>query len=202
MAPEVGMQPVISLHTFDAAMVRAWVKTFADNERVKIVAGDILEGSSGALVSPANSFGYMDGGIDLAYRKFFGMEIQRRVRTQIHAEHFGELPVGQAIVVATDHPRLPFLVVAPTMRVPDQIADTVNVYLAFRAALLAVVRHNGAGASCIERLHAPALGAGVGAMPVDRVARQMKAAYEAVFGEPDWQDDPAEILLHDQHLRS
>ena len=128
------MRPVISLHALDADMATAWARSFGPAKYVEIIDGDILDGSAGALVSPANSFGYMDGGIDLAYRSFFGMEIQRRVQAKIQAEHCGELPVGQAIVVATDHARFPFLIVAPTMRVPDRIADTVNVYLAFRAA--------------------------------------------------------------------
>jgi O-acetyl-ADP-ribose deacetylase (regulator of RNase III) len=196
------MRPVISLHAFDADMAAAWAKSFGPDEYVEIIDGDILDGSAGALVSPANSFGYMDSGIDLAYRSFFGMEIQRRVQAKIHAEHCGELPVGQAIVVATDHARFPFLVVAPTMRVPDRIADTVNVYLAFRAALLAVLRHNSSGKNSIESLHSPALGTGVGAMPFDRAARQMAAAYESIFGRPSWRNDPARILVHHENLRS
>lgn len=196
------MRPIISLHTFDADMATAWAKSFGADNSVKIIEGDILHGSSGAVVSPANSFGFMDGGIDLAYRNFFGMDIQRRVQKKIHVDHFGELPVGQAIVVPTDHAQLPFLVVAPTMRVPDRIADTVNVYLAFRAALLAVVRYNSSGTTKIERLHAPALGTGVGAMPIDRAARQMHAAYESVFAQPDWRNDPARILVHHEDLRA
>jgi O-acetyl-ADP-ribose deacetylase (regulator of RNase III) len=196
------MRPVISLHAFDTDMAAAWAKSFGPDEYVQIIDGDILDGSSGALVSPANSFGYMDGGIDLVYRSFFGMEIQRRVQAKIHAEHYGELPVGQAIVVATDHVRFPFLVVAPTMRVPDRIADTVNVYLAFRAALLAVLRHNSSGENSIENLHSPALGTGVGAMPLHRAARQMAAAYESIFGQLDWRNDPARILVHHENLRS
>lgn len=188
------MRPVVFLHAIDPRMAAAWAKSFGADSSVRIIEGDILAGTSGALVSPANSFGFMDGGIDLAYRNFFGMDIQRRVQTKIQADHFGELPVGQAFVVPTDNVRLPFLVVAPTMRVPDRIADTVNVYLAFRAALLAVVRHNGSAAIEIETLHVPALGTGVGAMPIDRAARQMHAAYESVFGHPGGHNDPARIL--------
>ena len=33
----------------------------------------------------------------------------------------------------------------PTMRVRAEISDTVNVYLAFRAALIALLAHNRAG---------------------------------------------------------
>jgi O-acetyl-ADP-ribose deacetylase (regulator of RNase III) len=194
--------PTVHLHTLDSDMVAAWASAFDVNNQLKIVEDDILAGSSDPLVSPANSFGYMDGGIDLAYRNFFGMEIERRVQAQIRDEHFGELPVGQATVVATGHEKVPFLIVAPTMRVPDRIADTVNVYLAFRAALLATVRHNSSGSKVIENLRAPALGTGIGAMPLVRAARQMHAAYVSVFGEVTWRNDPGQILIHHENMRS
>jgi O-acetyl-ADP-ribose deacetylase (regulator of RNase III) len=183
-------------------MAVAWGKAFMSEKNMKIIEGDILVGTADALVSPANSFGYMDGGIDLAYRNFFGMEIQHRVRSRIRAEHFGELPVGQAVVVETDHEKLPHLIVAPTMRVPDRISDTVNVYLAFRAALLALIRHNVSARKKIETMRAPALGTGIGGMPIDRAARQMHAALASVFGESSWRDDPIQVLVHHENLRS
>ncbi len=196
------MRPAIHLHTFDSDMAIAWGQAFESDDGIQIIEGDILLGTADALVSPANSFGYMDGGIDLAYRNFFGMKVQHRVRDKIHADHFGELPVGQALIVETDHPLLPLLIVAPTMRVPDRIGDTVNVYLAFRAALIAVIHHNKSTRRRIETLRAPALGTGVGGMPIDRAARQMQAAYASVFGESDWRDDPTQVLLHHENLRS
>ena len=34
------------------------------------------------IVSPANSFGIMDGGIDLAFTKYFGTQLMQRVQQQ------------------------------------------------------------------------------------------------------------------------
>jgi len=65
------MPPAIHLHTFDSDMAVAWGHAFESDDGIKIIEGDILVGTADAVVSPANSFGYMDGGIDLAYRKFF-----------------------------------------------------------------------------------------------------------------------------------
>jgi O-acetyl-ADP-ribose deacetylase (regulator of RNase III) len=144
----------------------------------------------------------MDGGIDLAYRRHFGVEIQSRVQARIKDQYFGELPVGQAAVVATGHATVPYLVVAPTMRIPDRIGDTVNVYLSFRAALLAVLAHNAGGFPRIATLRAPALGTGIGAMPIPRAAHQMRAAYASVFEEPEWLTNPGAILVHHERLRS
>jgi O-acetyl-ADP-ribose deacetylase (regulator of RNase III) len=110
------------------------------------------------------------------------MNIETRLQQHIAEQHDGELPVGQAAVLATEHGVIAFLVSAPTMRVPGDIRSTVNAYLAFRAALLAVRRHNaacGAGAR-IRSLLSPALGTGIGRMSHARAARQMVAAYRAV----------------------
>jgi O-acetyl-ADP-ribose deacetylase (regulator of RNase III) len=108
-------------------MAAAWRKAFIGVPDVIVVEDDILEGRSDAVISPANSFGFMDGGIDLAYRRYFGMDLQSRVQAKIRSEFHGELPVGQAMVVPTGHETVPYLVAAPTMRIPDKIADTVNL---------------------------------------------------------------------------
>src|SRR5204862_2581392 len=104
--------------------------------------GDFFAAAADAMVSPANSFGIMDGGLDLAIRGAIGGDIQRRVQAVIIERHHGELPVGAAEVVETENERWPFLVIAPTMRVPEPVSNTLNAYLAFRAALLAVRRFN------------------------------------------------------------
>lgn len=195
-------RPSIFLHTLDADMAVAWRNEFTGMAGVVVVEGDILDGRCDAVVSPANSFGFMDGGIDLAYRRYFGMDLQSRVQAKIKDEFFGELPVGQATVVPTGHEAFPYLVAAPTMRIPDQIGDTVNVYLAFRAALLAVLAHNGRAPTLIKSIRVPGLGTGIGAMPLARAARQMHAAYISVFEAPEWLKDPSAILVHHEDLRS
>ncbi|MEH2072692.1 MAG: hypothetical protein V7K47_31845 [Nostoc sp.] len=46
------------------------------------------------LVSPANSFGMMDGGIDAAIIRFFGRSLMAKVQQQIIEDYLGEQPVG------------------------------------------------------------------------------------------------------------
>jgi len=95
-----------------------------------------------AIVSPSNSFGFLDGGIDQVYTTFFGgRRLQDRLQDDIVALHDGELPVGCATVVPTGDARIPWLVAAPTMRTPQLVDDTANAYLALRAALFAWYRH-------------------------------------------------------------
>ena len=90
--------------------------------------------------------------------------------------------MGQAVVLPTGHAFIPFLVSAPTMRVPTAIAGTANVYLALRAALIAVLRHNDETDTPIRSLLVPGFGTGVGKMPAERAAAQMRLAYDAIIG--------------------
>nr|CAP49103.1 putative integron gene cassette protein [uncultured bacterium] len=184
----------IHLRTFDDEMADAWREYF-NSPDVTVAVGDILETDTDAILSPANSFGFMDGGIDLVYSHFFRWELQDSLRDLLASEYSGEIAVGQAVVVPTGNSRIPFLVSAPTMRVPAPIDGTANVYLAFRAALLAVKRHNVASPQKITSLASPALGAGIGAMPFDRVARQMHTAYrEIVLGDSAWRKTARGVL--------
>ncbi|MDP8229109.1 MAG: macro domain-containing protein [Candidatus Electryoneaceae bacterium] len=121
------------------ALVQAWENAFKDYEQISIVQGSIFDLECDALVSPANSFGYMDGGIDMQISRFFGWNVQERLQKLIVEKHYGELIVGNAEIVPTDHSTIPYVISAPTMRVPMILRETVNVYLATRAVILLVL---------------------------------------------------------------
>lgn len=98
----------IHLCTLDSTMARAWSSQFGSQPNVWIHEGDILANKADAILSPANSFGFMDGGIDLAYSNFFGWDLQDRLQETLRREHAGELPVGGAVVTPTPHASIPF----------------------------------------------------------------------------------------------
>lgn len=159
------------------AVVEAWRQHFADCPDVSVSTGDIFAEPADAVVSPANSFGFMDGGIDLAYSLRFGWHVQDRLQALLHAEHDGELPVGQAAIVETGDPRFPLLISAPTMRVPMDVSATVNAFLAFRAVIRAARAYNRTARRPIETILSPGLGTAVGRMHPQACARQMYHAY-------------------------
>jgi O-acetyl-ADP-ribose deacetylase (regulator of RNase III) len=169
---------LFELRDISAEMVQAWRKYFTGIANVRISHGDIFESSADAIVSPANSFGYMDGGIDLVYLQRFGWELQTRLQTHLRTDHDGELPVGQATIVETFDTDIPYLVSAPTMRVPMNVTNTVNAYLAFRAAIRAIKQHNREQPGAIRTVLCPGLCTAIGRMPPELAARQMAAAFE------------------------
>lgn len=141
--------------------------------------GDIiqitLEQNADAIVSPANSFGDMGGGVDLRYREYFGWQLEERLQKAIAQKPFGELLVGDALVINTGHNTIKNLVCAPTMRFPHVLPDPEPGYLASRVATYAALCHK------VEKLVMPGMGTGVGALPGFLAARYMLAGIADAF---------------------
>lgn len=162
------------------AMAAAFERVFAGVNDVEVV-GKPFEtiAEFDCMVSAANSFGLMDGGVDAAITAFFGTQLQARVQKHIVDEYLGEQPVGTAFVIESGDSNHPWLAHAPTMRIPLIIDGTDAVYNATWAALLAIHKHNRTAAEDqkIKSVVFPAMGAGCGQVAPDSVARQMKQAW-------------------------
>lgn len=161
----------LSLVDTDAAVAKALGHAFAEWPDVAAIHGDILRVAVDAVVSPANSYGYMDGGLDRRLVEAFGEQVQRRVLAAIDGEGAGMLEVGRAVVVATGHPQTPWLIVAPTMPAPDG-ATPASVFFAMSAVLRAAARHRE-----IAHVFCPGLGTGVGQLDPEEASAEMAAAY-------------------------
>ncbi|MEM9924134.1 MAG: macro domain-containing protein [Cyanobacteria bacterium P01_D01_bin.50] len=136
------------------------------------------------LVSPANSFGMMDGGMDAAIIKFFGSQLQDLVQQRILTDYLGEQPVGTSMIVETGNPKHPFLAHTPTMRVPMSIVGTDIPYVAMWAMLLALHRHNQSSQDKINTVACPGLGTGIGRVDYGEAARLMALAYDNFLYPP------------------
>ncbi|EAS2078103.1 phage tail protein [Salmonella enterica] len=177
----------------EPAMAAAFECYFQNTENVEIIRRPFeTVPEFDCMVSAANSFGLMDGGVDAAITTYFGTQLQRRVQKYIIQEYLGEQPVGTAFITETGDGEHPWLIHAPTMRVPLIIDGTDAVYNATRAALLAIFQHNKSVAEYkkIKSVVFPAMGAGCGQVPPESVARQMRLAWDGFINcatEINWQ---------------
>jgi O-acetyl-ADP-ribose deacetylase (regulator of RNase III) len=152
-----------------------WSNFFKDCHDVTTQVGDFFKGPlPEAIVSPANSFGYMDGGIDMVYIKEFGWELQNTVQAEIAKLPFKELLIGQAITVPTGNEDIPWMISAPTMRMPGP-TTTWAVYLAMRAAMDQAVKRGFKSVAC------PGLGTLTGRIPPVPAAEAMYNGYVAGY---------------------
>ncbi|AFM05648.1 putative phosphatase, C-terminal domain of histone macro H2A1 like protein [Bernardetia litoralis DSM 6794] len=169
----------ITLIDLNEKLCEEWKKSFNEFSDIKIINGKFeYVKDFDCLVSPANSFGLMDGGIDLAIRNYFGMTVQYNVQKRIQKEFYGEQPVGTSIIVFTENEFHPFLAHTPTMRVPTDISKTDNVYNAFFAMLTSVANYNKNNKIRIETVLCPGLGTATGRMTPKEASRQMLTAYK------------------------
>jgi O-acetyl-ADP-ribose deacetylase (regulator of RNase III) len=154
----------------------AWRRYFLGVDSVEIVHGDIFALEADAIVSPANSFGFMDGGIDAAYLEHFDASLQPRLQAQI-IERGGELLVGEALTLRINAraPRVKWMISAPTMRTPQRILDAQDVRLSTRAALREAIKINA------RSVILTGMGAGSGAVPPAICAHYMRLGWRDVF---------------------
>jgi len=145
---------------------------FEDASDVEIYHGSIFNMDADAIVSPANSFGNMDGGIDQAIVDELGQSIEKDVQDYIKNYSDGELPVGQSIYIDLKNKRYNYLIASPTLRVPMDVSQTQNAYHAFRSTLRLAKAHPD-----IHSIVLPTFCTGIGRMSARVSATQMKMAY-------------------------
>lgn len=173
----------------NAHICSAWREAFAELPDVTIAHSRFESlAEFDCIVSPANSFGLMDGGVDYAIIRFFGGKLMRDVQQHIIQEYLGEQPVGTSFLIETGHPKHPWLAHTPTMRVPMEISRTDNAYLAMWAFLRAIHHHNRENETPIKSVVCTGLGTGVGRVPAREAARQMALAYRNFLDPPSYID--------------
>jgi O-acetyl-ADP-ribose deacetylase (regulator of RNase III) len=190
---------IYHLRDINGPLVAAWETYFAEIPKVRPSQGDIFGVEADAIISPANGFGFMDGGIDRIYSRRFGWQLQERLQDHLREAWDGELPIGLAVILGTGDPKIPYLISAPTMRAPANVSNTLNAYLAFRAALRVIQKHNAQFPGSIKSVICPGLGTATGEMPAEICARQMHAAYlQVVHGHP-WDSSSINAIINEHY---
>ncbi|MEK3718885.1 macro domain-containing protein [Paenibacillus sp. FSL R7-0333] len=170
-------------------LCREFERAFAGQEDVKVICGPFQEIEKwDCIITPANSYGIMDGSFDLRVAEFFGPSLQRSVQASLFVYHARMQAVGTSLIIETENAEHPFVAHTPTMRYPMKIAGTINVFLAMKAALQAILNHNDNGGGehrqFINKVVCPGLGTATGGVPFNVAADQMRAAYDMVFDSP------------------
>lgn len=146
----------------------------------EVLARSAFEVDADAVVLPTTCTGRPGGALRAQATAFFGDEVEWRAQAALRARGADELLVGQAIVVATGDARVPYVVLAPTVRAEGvEPPGGPNVYLAARAAFEATIAFNATSGEAIRRLAVAWLGAE--AADPAAVVRQVLAAHDEVI---------------------
>ena len=172
----------IELRTHTPRNADLYRATLGDLPGLTISEGALLEACAhDAVIAPTNSFGYLDGGVDHAFARRFGPRLQRALQSRIAEEHEGELPVGEAAILATGDFLLPFLVAAPATRLPGSISTEPLLFSAMMGAFRAIARWNAADEGpAIENVVLPDIARMMPGWAPDRLVLQLREALEAL----------------------
>ena len=98
----------IYLLDINPKMCEAWEKNFGGASNVEIVCEEFTafmeeHKEVDCVVSPANSYGFMDGGFDFALSCYFGDKLEETVQQYIKENLYYEQPVGTSIYRRIDY---------------------------------------------------------------------------------------------------
>ena len=135
--------------------------------------GDITGVVCDAVVNPANSLGYMGGGVAGVIKRVGGLEIEK--------EAVSKAPISVGSAVATTAGLLPcrFVIHAPTMEKPAMRTSVEKVRRATRAAFV-VAKKLG-----LKSIAFPGMGTGVGGVDTRDAARVMVDVAREYLGDFD-----------------
>ena len=185
----------IYLCDVSTSMCNAWRKSFKEaegfHENIEIFEGsfhDFMQSHPDidGIVSPANSYGLMDGGYDKAITEWFGTECMEAVQKAIIKEWLGEQPVGSCLIVQVP-PHISvgqFILHTPTMRVPSIIEDPEVVYHCTRSCIMAALKAE------LNTIVVPAFGGCCGKVNHSMIADYMERAFYS------FEDTPKELTWH------
>ncbi|MDT0469258.1 macro domain-containing protein [Streptomyces gibsoniae] len=178
----------VVLTDINTAVVRAWRAAFADMPEMEIRQGSILDEDVDAWVSPTNSRGRMDGGVDAVVKRYLGAGIQLRVQRAIRSQFAGALPVGSAVCVPSGAVKPRFLISTPTMETSSHnVSETLNVALACAAAFQAIHQQNKKAPGSIRSVALVGMGAQTGRVPARVCANLMWTGY-TLFNDYSFED--------------
>ncbi|MCN9243797.1 macro domain-containing protein [Streptomyces sp. RY43-2] len=184
--PQTPLRVVLT--DVNTAVVEAWRAAFADTPEIEIRKGSILDEDVDAWVSPTNSRGRMDGGVDAVIKRYLGAGIQLRVQKAIRDRFAGSLPVGSAVCVASGAVKPRFLISTPTMETSSQnVSETLNVALACAAAFQAIHQQNKKAPGSIQSVALVGMGARTGRVPA-RVCANLMWTGHTLFHDYSFED--------------
>ena len=183
------MLPKIYFVDINQEVVEAFEREFSSSQ-VEILCGNVMDHAMiakfDAVVSPANSLGYMRGGIDGVYSQMFP-QVEENVMNSIQKHghiatkkdgntKYKYLPLGAALITKTGSNEIPYVVCAPTMRFPGtNISKSHNAYHAMYAALRVMAAFN-QKKHRLNYVFCPSFGTGVGGLEPTEAASQMHSA--------------------------
>ena len=145
--------------------------------------GDITQTDCDAIINPANSFGYMGGGVAGAIKRAGGKEIENEAVSK------APIVVGEAIATTAGDLPCKYVIHAPTMKRPAMRTSVENIEQATQAALKLAEKLD------LRCIAIPGMGTGVGRVPQEKAAKAITTIVK------EFEDKFETIILIDRNKK-
>ena len=145
--------------------------------------GDITQIDCDAIINPANSFGYMGGGVAGAIKRAGGREIEKEAVSK------APIVVGEAIATTAGDLACKYVIHAPTMKRPAMRTSVENIEQATQAALKLAEKLD------LRCISIPGMGTGVGRVPQEKAAKAITTIVK------EFEDKFETIILIDRNKK-
>lgn len=183
---------ILNFRSNNTDMLKKWSMIFDEKHyrSIDISVGDFFDrdfissNNFNGIIMPGNSFG-ISNEISDKYEKMFGKNLMNDIRTKIIEQYDGELVIGMSIIIPISG-RMN-IIYTPISGYDESVENSINCYLAFKAALKTINIYNDRSLPFVEKgdgrynlitkvLCPPLCIRDI--LPV-RIAYQMKFAYDA-----------------------
>ncbi len=154
-----------------------------DSDNISVHLGKFQELTIDAIVSPANSYGVMDGGIDAHINNYLNedktyKEFIKMIQLQLSKKVNSLQQPGSAILLESNCSKCPYIIHSPTMQVPSIINNKEIIYWCIFNILSLVQLHNEQNVNKINTVCMPGMGTGCGNLPYEDFVKLLGLAYK------------------------
>lgn len=159
------------LFDIDNSKTKVWKRLLSDKIVIDVVCASVCDIKADIYVSPANSYGQLDGGIDKVYRTMFhGIQYAVNDRLKIYKNNKPPIGVGSALLIEILN-RNCRLLLAPTMELPGKLKTPWNSFWSALAIFYLTKDFDGTVAI-------PGLGTGTGHISSEEMIEMVMLAYK------------------------
>jgi len=156
-------------------------------DNIHLYNGDFQDLKFDAIVSPANSYGIMEGGFDMHLNNYLSNELNykdfiKMIQKQLSKKVNLLQQPGSAILLETNNSKCPYLIHSPTMQIPSIIYNKEIVYWCIYNILTLIYNHN---ENCIKdketkinTICMPGMGTGCGQLTYKDFVKLLYLAYK------------------------
>ena len=189
----------ICIPTENVDVIKRTQQFFENYTHFSVRVGPITATNCSTVLTDSNSLGFFVSQTDkLIQRDVVDFTrnatpdfLEHKIRQRLKIDYNYELPVGNTLLVRTDHPQLKCVIFTPIRYAAEDISATANVYHAFRSAL-----------SKARQLLEPEIATsllGFGNLSVEESCHQMLEAFMSVYEQELKGDRPR--TLEEAHHR-